>query len=67
MQLCWPTPHLSRRQFLRRAGLLSASAAGGPLLLRQSLLGADAPSKKIVLGMIGMGRQMMALNLPPFL
>jgi predicted dehydrogenase len=51
---------------LRCAGFLGGVAAA-PLVLRQSLLGADAPSKKIVLGMIGMGRQMMALNLQPFL
>ena len=58
---------LSRRRFLRRAGLLSGAVVTAPLILRQALLGADAPGRKIVLGMIGMGRQMLALNLRPFL
>jgi myo-inositol 2-dehydrogenase / D-chiro-inositol 1-dehydrogenase len=62
-----PEGPLSRRAFLRRSAQLAAMAAAGPLILRQSLLGSDAPSGKIVVGMIGMGRQMMALNLQPFL
>ncbi|HRT08534.1 MAG TPA: Gfo/Idh/MocA family oxidoreductase [Candidatus Paceibacterota bacterium] len=60
-------PLLSRRRFLRHTTRLGACVSAAPLVLRHSLLGADAPSKKIVLGMIGMGRQMMALNLKPFL
>jgi myo-inositol 2-dehydrogenase / D-chiro-inositol 1-dehydrogenase len=58
---------VSRRRFVASAGLLAAGAAVGPLVLPRSIFGADAASKKITLGMIGMGRQMMALNLPPFL
>ena len=41
--------------------------AAGPLILRRNLSGADAPSKKINIGMIGTGRQAMYANLLPFL
>ena len=51
---------LSRRRSLRRAGLLSGAVVTAPLTLRQALLGADAPGKKIHIGMIGMGRQALA-------
>ena len=54
---------MNRRRFLQTAGL----AAAGPLLLPRRLFGADAPSKKIGIGLIGMGRQAYHANLPPFL
>jgi myo-inositol 2-dehydrogenase/D-chiro-inositol 1-dehydrogenase len=54
---------MNRRQFLRTTGLLAA----GPLLASHGLLGADAPSRKIGIGMIGMGRQACGANLEPFL
>ena len=53
----------NRRQFLKAAGLLTV----GPLVLPRHLFGADAPSKKIGIGMIGMGRQAYHANLMPFL
>lgn len=53
---------LSRRDFLRRTAI-----AGVPLLLPRRLFGADAPSRKTTVGLIGMGRQMMNANLPAFL
>jgi len=37
------------------------------LILRRNIFSADAPSKKINIGMIGMGRQAMYANLLPFL
>ena len=54
---------MNRRQFLTQAGLLAAA----PLILPRRLLGADAPSRKIGIGMIGMGRQAYNANLQPFL
>ncbi|MDD4869008.1 MAG: Gfo/Idh/MocA family oxidoreductase [Kiritimatiellae bacterium] len=59
---------LTRRNFLKGTGVLIAgTVANGPLILTRSVLGADTPSKKINIGMIGMGRQMMGANLKPFL
>jgi predicted dehydrogenase len=54
---------MNRRQFLKTATVLAA----GPLILPRHLFGADAPSKKIGIGMIGMGRQAYNSNLKPFL
>jgi myo-inositol 2-dehydrogenase / D-chiro-inositol 1-dehydrogenase len=57
----------SRRAFVKSAGLFAAALAAGPLILPRRLLGADAPSRKINIGLIGMGRQMLAMNMSPFL
>ncbi len=54
---------MNRRQFLQTTGLLAA----GPLVAPHDLLGADAPSRQIGIGMIGMGRQAYEANLEPFL
>ena len=54
----------TRRQFLVRA---ASTAAVAPLIIPSRLLGAGASGGKIAIGMIGMGRQAMAANLPPFL
>jgi len=54
---------MNRRTFIQTAGLFAA----GPLILPRALFGAGAPSKKIGIGMIGMGRQAYGMNLPPFL
>lgn len=45
---------LDRRQFLGRGAALAASLATGPAFLR----GADEPSKKLVIGVMGLGRGM---------
>jgi predicted dehydrogenase len=45
---------LSRRQFIQRSGLATAAAAA-PLILPSRLLGQNAPSKKITVGIIGSG------------
>ena len=58
---------LSRRGFLKGAGILAAATAVGPLILPRRLFGANAPSGQINIAMIGMGRQMMNSNLAPFL
>jgi predicted dehydrogenase len=54
---------MNRRQFLKTSAVLAA----GPLILPRHLFGADAPSKKIGIGMIGYGRQAHDKNLLPFL
>ena len=38
-----------------------------PLILPRNILGADAPSKKVSVGIIGVGRQTQNINLPGFL
>jgi predicted dehydrogenase len=55
----------SRRQFLRTAGLLTTAAAA-PLVVPSSVLGANAPSKRINVGFIGCGNQ-STIDLPAFL
>jgi predicted dehydrogenase len=47
--------HISRRHFLK----VSAGAVGVPLLLRAPLFGANAPSNRITMGCIGVGRMGM--------
>ena len=61
------TRSFSRRQFLKRGGVLGAGAATLPLILPHRILGADAPSKKITMGFIGCGRQAYFANLPGFM
>ncbi|MFW6161330.1 MAG: Gfo/Idh/MocA family protein, partial [Planctomycetota bacterium] len=55
-------PEVSRRRFLGMMG-----AAAGPMVVPASVFGATAPSERIGIGMIGMGRQARHANLPPFL
>jgi predicted dehydrogenase len=52
----------SRRSFLQTAGWATA-----PLLLPARIRGANAPSNRITVAMIGMGRQALYSNLPFFL
>lgn len=42
-------------------------AAGFPAIVPSSVLGGDAPSNRIAIAMIGMGRQALYANLKPFL
>jgi len=53
---------VSRRRFL---GMMGAMAA--PAIVPASVFGANAPSERIGIGMIGMGRQARYANLKPFL
>ena len=53
----------NRRTFIQ--SIIAASAA--PVILPSSVFGQNAPSKKINIGMIGMGRQAYCSNLQPFL
>ena len=59
--------NLNRRQFLRRTGIATAALGVAPLILPRNILGADAPSKKITVGIIGLGRQTQNINIPGFL
>ena len=55
-------PQMSRRRFLGTMGALAA-----PAVVPASVFGAGAPSERIGIGMIGMGRQARYANLKPFL
>jgi hypothetical protein len=51
----------------RRRFLMSAAAAGAPLILPSRVFGQNAPSKRITVGMIGCGRWGSKVNPDPFL
>ena len=55
-----------RRAFIKRTGL-AAAAGAFPTIIPARVLGAEAPSKKITLGFIGMGGQGTGRNLSAFL
>ena len=60
----------TRRAFLRKSTAAAAAAWAGPCILPASVLGASgrvAPSERITVGMIGVGRQTVAYNLKWFL
>ena len=50
------TDNVSRRRFLKRAGLIG-SALALPTIIPASVLGENAPSKRVALGHIGVGGQ----------
>ena len=59
---------MNRRTFLRNSATAVAGAALlGPTLVPASVFGADAPSNRITVGMIGMGRQAFYSNVKSFL
>lgn len=55
------------RQLSRRCALKTITAAIAPIIVPSTVLGANAPSNRICVGMIGMGRQARYANLKPFL
>ncbi|MBN2271651.1 MAG: Gfo/Idh/MocA family oxidoreductase [Sedimentisphaerales bacterium] len=58
----------TRRQFLRNSlAAGAATAVLGPTIVPSTVFGADAPSNRITIGMIGMGRQAYQSNLKTFL
>ena len=57
---------MTRRRFLGRSATIGMSMAL-PTVVPRSVLGAAAPSNRIGIGMIGMGRQAYHANLGPFL
>lgn len=61
------TPVHSRRNFIK-TGIAGIVAAGvGPQLISARLLGANAPSKQVTLGCIGLGAHGIGVNLKSFL
>jgi len=58
---------LGRRAFLKAAGRAAAAAVGAPCVISASALGAAAPSNRITVGCIGMGRQAVYSNARFFL
>jgi predicted dehydrogenase len=62
------TYRLTRRSFLRRAvGATAGGALLSPTIVPSSLFGATAPSNRVTVGMIGMGRQAYYSNVKSFL
>ena len=57
---------ITRRGFLKGAGALAA-AAGFPAIVPGTVFGADAPSNRVTMAFIGVGRQTHSLNLPQFM
>ena len=47
--------------------MAAATIGAMPLILPRNILGANAPSKKIAVGIIGLGRQTQNINIPGFL
>ena len=59
---------VTRRDFIKGAGLLAAGAAAGfPAIVPSSVFGKNAPSNRIAVGFIGCGRQALGVNIQPFL
>ena len=58
---------LSRRNFLKRTAAAAGTVIGAPYIIDCSVLGANAPSNRITVGCIGVGRQCMYSDLPEFL
>jgi myo-inositol 2-dehydrogenase/D-chiro-inositol 1-dehydrogenase len=60
--------HLTRRTFLGGSvGAVAGAALLSPTIVPSSVFGANAPSKRITVGMIGMGRQAYYSNVKSFL
>ena len=57
----------SRRGFLKSVGTAAGALVGFPAIIPSSVLGQNAPSKRITLGCIGMGSQGVYANLNSFL
>jgi predicted dehydrogenase len=53
----------SRREFIRRSSLATAGALLAPSIVPASVIGRNAPSNRINIGMVGSGRQAINANL----
>jgi myo-inositol 2-dehydrogenase / D-chiro-inositol 1-dehydrogenase len=53
----------SRRRFMGRSGMGVAAILAAPTIIPASVLGQNAPSKQITIGMVGTGRQAVNVNL----
>jgi myo-inositol 2-dehydrogenase/D-chiro-inositol 1-dehydrogenase len=61
---------MTRRTFVKRIAATAAATGLGPTIVPCSVFGAEgqvAPSSRVTVGMIGLGRQALARNLPVFL
>lgn len=58
---------LTRRAFLKRSAAAAGAVFLAPTIVPASVFGADAPSNRITIGMIGMGRQAYYSNVKSFL
>lgn len=61
-----PSHRISRRGFIRSSALLTGAAVGAPAIIPSSVLGKNAPSNRITLGIIGCGNQ-STVDIPEFL
>ena len=61
------TSAISRRQFLKSTAAAASTVLLAPTIVPSSVFGAGAPSNRITIGMIGMGRQAYHSNLKSFL
>ena len=60
---------ITRRSFLKGTGAAAAAAVAAPTIVPSSVLGKGtqvAPSNRIAVGMIGVGRQVIYINLKSF-
>src|SRR5262249_38841486 len=60
-------PEVTRRRFLKTSATAGAVVAGFPTIVPSSVLGADAPSKKIQIAQIGCGRIPHEMDMPGIL
>jgi len=58
---------ITRRQFLKSSTAAAFALISAPIILPARVFGADAPSNRITIGMIGMGRQAYYSNIKSFL
>src|SRR6476661_5433646 len=58
---------LSRREFVKTSFAAAAGSLAFPTIIPSSVLGADAPSKKIQIGQIGCGRIAHEMDMPGIL
>ena len=56
-----------RRDFLRKSAMLAVGSILAPTVIPASVLGKTAPSNRITVGCIGLGRQMVNPNIPQLL
>lgn len=61
------TNAVSRRQFLKSTAAAAGTVLLAPTIVPSSVFGANTPSNRITVGMIGMGRQAYYSNLKSFL
>lgn len=53
----------NRRTFMKKGGMGLVAAFAAPTIIPASVLGKNAPSKQITIGMVGVGRQAVGVNL----